>query len=187
MTTRSRPAPPPPPPPPSSPRFPGLSGGCLLGLLLAVLLLVGGPAGPAHADFLQRVDYTLTNQSGADFHGQDLAETSFAGAVARRAVFAAADLHGAILTAGDFAGADFRGADLSEALIDRVDFRDADFRGALLHGVIASGSSFAGADVTDADFTDAILDRADQVALCREATGSHPVTGVETRLSLGCG
>jgi uncharacterized protein YjbI with pentapeptide repeats len=52
--------------------------------------------------------------------------------------------------------------------------------------VIASGSSFSGAIVTDADFTDALLDRVDQRALCREASGTNPVTGADTRLSLGC-
>lgn len=141
---------------------------------------------PAWASFGERVDYTLTNQAGQDFQGQDLSETSFAGAVARQANFNAADLHGAIFTQGAFAGASFRGANLRDVLMDRVDFTGADFSGALLQGVIASGSSFANAIVTDADFSDAILDRADQVALCRKASGRHPVTGVDTRLSLGC-
>jgi uncharacterized protein YjbI with pentapeptide repeats len=150
---------------------------------LLLLLLV--PA-PGWASFGERVDYTLTNQSGQDFHDQDLSETSFAGAVARQATFDGADLHGAIFTQGAFAGASFRGANLSDVLMDRVDFSGADFSGALLQGVIASGSSFAGATVTDADFSGAILDRADQLALCREASGRHPLTGVETRLSLGC-
>jgi uncharacterized protein YjbI with pentapeptide repeats len=150
---------------------------------LLLLLLVPSPV---RASFGERVDYTLTNQSGQDFHGQDLSETSFAGAVARKATFDAADLHGAIFTQGAFASASFRGANLSDVLMDRVDFTGADFTGALLEGVIASGSSFAGATVTDADFSGAILDRADQLALCRQASGRHPLTGVDTRLSLGC-
>lgn len=155
----------------------------LLGALAVVLLL--GPS-PALASFGERVDYTLTNQAGHDFQGQDLHDTSFAGAVARQANFDTANLQGAIFTQGAFAGASFRGANLSDVLMDRVDFNGADFSGALLRGVIASGSSFAGATVTDADFSEAILDRADQVALCRKARGRHPVTGVDTRLSLGC-
>ena len=124
----------------------------LLALLLPLLLI----ALPAHALdtsagvglqdralFQETVDYTLTNQSNGDFHGQNLANTSFAGAVGRGADFRDANLHGAILTQGAFAEADFRGADLSDALMDRADFVATDLRGAILSGVIASGSSFS--------------------------------------------
>jgi uncharacterized protein YjbI with pentapeptide repeats len=59
-------------------------------------------------------------------------------------------------------------------------------RGALLVGAIASGGSFSRADVTDADFTDALLDRVDQRLLCATASGTNPITGADTRASLGC-
>lgn len=161
----------------------GLSMLVLPALLSGLLWL--GQAGPAAAEF-SGVDYTLTNQNGADFSGQDLANTSFAGVAGRGARFSGADLHGAILTQAAFPEADFSGADLSGVLMDKVDFSGADFSGALLREVIAAGSSFAGATVTDADFTDALIDRADQRALCRSAEGVNPRTGVDTRLSLGC-
>jgi len=168
----------------------------LCGLLLAAVLLMT-PAASAldtsagvglqdRALFQETVDYTLTNQSGGDFHGQNLANTSFAGAVGRGADFRDANLSGAILTQGAFAEADFRNADLSDALMDRADFAGTDLRNANLSGVIASGSSFSGARIEGADFSDALLDREDQRKLCREAEGINPLTGVDTRDSLGC-
>ena len=46
--------------------------------------------------FQERVDYTLTNQSGGDFHGQNLFNTSFAGATGKGADFSDANLQGTI-------------------------------------------------------------------------------------------
>ena len=171
---------------PPGARRPSALLGLALALVLSLAAWLGGAVAPVAADF-QGVDYTLTNQNGQDFSGQNLAQTSFAGAQGRDALFAGADLHGAILTQGAFPKADFRGADLSDALMDKVDFAGADFTDAVLTGVIATGSNFSGARVTGADFSDALIDRVDQRALCREASGTNPRTGVDTRLSLGCG
>ena len=167
--------------------------------LMTALLLFLGIASPLYALdtssgfglqdralFQERVDYTLTNQSGTDFHGQNLASTSFAGAVGRGANFSEADLSGAIFTQGAFAEAIFHGADLSDALMDRADFTGADLRDALLSGVIASGSNFRNARIEGADFSDALLDREDVRQLCQDASGVNSRTGIATADSLGC-
>ena len=134
---------------------------------------------PGAASYLEKTDYTLTNQSEADFSGQDLEGSSFAGAVVRNADFSGAKLHGAIFTQGAFAGSNFAGADLSDVLMDRTDFTGTNLSGTNLSGVVANGSSFANAEIEGADFTGALLDRDDQISLCRKAKG-------ETRLSLDC-
>lgn len=40
--------------------------------------------------------------------------------------------------------------------------------------------------IENADFTDALLGKATVVALCKTASGTNPVTGVDTRESLMC-
>jgi uncharacterized protein YjbI with pentapeptide repeats len=71
-------------------------------------------------------------------------------------------------------------------LLDRTDMSHTNLRNALLVGVIAAGATFNGADVTGADFSDALIDRADQRQLCAKASGTNPLTGADTRASLGC-
>jgi len=168
--------------------------GCL-GLLLALLLLAGAAlpidghglaaAGlEQRALFQGRVDYTLTTHDRESFQGQDLENTSFAGAHVRDADFSGSNLHGAILTKGVFQGSRFVGANLSNVLMDAADFRDADLRDADLRESIATGVRWEGARISGADFSDALLDLSAARQLCAMAKGINPRTGAATRNSL---
>lgn len=168
--------------------------GCT-GLLLALLLVAGvalpmGDHGLAAAGLEQRalfqgrVDYTLTTHDREDFQGQDLENTSFAGAHARDADFSDSNLHGAILSKGVFQGARFVAANLSNVLMDAADFRNTDLRNADLREAIATGVRWEGAQIKGTDFSDALLDLSAARQLCATAEGINPRTGASTRDSL---
>ena len=159
---------------------------CAMAIPVKALDTSSGVGLQQKALFQEKIDYTLTNKSGEDFHNQDLSNTSFAGAVAKKTDFRNANLRGAIFTQGYFSGANFNGADLSDALMDSADFESVDFRNSILNGVIASGSNFNNAQINGADFTNALIDRKDKRELCLEADGTNPMTGIETSDSLEC-
>ena len=165
------------------------------GLLLALLLVAGMAfpmgdqglvaAGPEQRALFQgRVDYTLTTHDREGFQGQDLENTSFAGAHARDADFSGSNLHGAILTKGVFQGARFVAANLGNVLMDAADFRNTDLRNADLREAIATGVRWGGARIKGADFSDALLDPGAARQLCAIAEGINPRTGASTRDSL---
>jgi hypothetical protein len=159
----------------------------LLGLLLLGLLNLGwvppalavSPAEGVSAE----VNLDLETKN---FAGQVLIDQRFTKLELEGANFAGADLRGTVFNSTDLTGANLRGINFENGMAYHTILRRADLSDAILVNTFLLQSRFDDAIVTNADFKDAVLDLQEKIKLCKTASGRNPVTGRDTRKSLGC-
>ena len=146
---------------------------------LGLLLAVPGPAWAA-------MDYAKQVLIGADFHGADLRGVTFNLTNLRDADLHDADLRDASLFGAKLQDANLSGADLRGATLDSAVLQGTDLRNARLDDAFAFNTRFLDVRIDGADFSGVPL-RGDALkSLCAVAAGTNPISGKETRDTLGC-
>jgi Pentapeptide repeats (8 copies) len=159
----------------------------LLSIVILFLILITPlpPSAEAASSAAIRA-YDDAEVSGKDYSGQNLIQAEFSDAKLKEANFSGADLRGAVFNGAVLKNANLHAANFSDGIAYITDMSGVDLTDAILTSAMLLRTSFRDAKVTGADFTDAVIDRTQTLQLCKTASGVNPVTGIDTRESLGC-
>lgn len=147
-------------------------------------ILNSSTIGQANAARDKLYDLRQCNLSGQNAVGFDLS-----GVIMTATDVSKANFQDAFFSKGYLHDSNFDGADFSNAIVDRASFKGSSLKGAIFKNTVLTGTSFTDADVENADFTEAALGNFDLKNLCKNPSlkGENPVTGADTRFSVGCG
>jgi hypothetical protein len=162
----------------------------------ATVLLAGSPALADLNKFEADTRGEFGIGSAVQYGSADLKYSKHANENFRRGNFTSADMRYADFSGSNFVGAylekavaagtNFEGADFTDTLMDRMVLNEANLNNALLVRAVLTRSDLGNAKIEGADFSDSVLDLPQKQELCKYARGVNPVTGMETRKSLGC-
>lgn len=126
------------------------------------------------------------NPEDKDYSGQILFDKRFTKLDLSEANFRGANLTGTVFNVIDLTDANLQDVNFTNGMTYRTIFNGADLTNAIFAGAFLMQSSARDAIVDNVDFSYAIVDFPLKVELCQYAQGENPVTGVDTRASLGC-